>query len=274
MGFPSLEDYRHIARGTGAKKFVSATAVADYGDAQAWAVRTSAQSRLRFALGHILLLNRSGSAAVVGVGVRYPIAAWTAGQVTSAGVFTDDTADAQSATTADFPLHDRTNSGSGFLISSTDRFNCLGLVQSAAGDQTTPTKIVELWDGTSWVDLVATLFVSDTLIGGGTGEKLLWWPLPPDGSWVTGGSGTGVPSGSYNARVRHTTVAAGTADPVASQVFVGFGELVSFSLANNTSTLMDRAQQLVLPAVGDAIFPVFSVASANNYGAVDVRLGL
>jgi len=261
--------YEHLPRSAGQKKWVSVTAKADYGDAQALWVPPSAPFRNGIAVGGAMLHNRSGSSAVVGLGGRLDVAVWTAGQVTSAGAFTDDTTDAQDADTGDFQLHNRSDSGSGFLVSADLPFNILGIVQSAAGDQGTPVKIVEYWDGAAWQDIVAALLISDTLIGGDTGEKILCWPIPSD--WAIGGSGTGVPSGKYNLRVRHTTVSAGTANPVASQLFVGVGKMWLDQLAHRGQVSLIREHEYPFPPQCNALFPIFSVASYANLVEVDVR---
>lgn len=261
--------YDNLSRSAGNKKWISATAVADYGDAQAFWVPPSTPFQTAICVGSATLMNRSASTAHVGLGARLPVGVWTAGQVTAAGVITDDTTDAQNATTADFPMHDRTDSGSGFYVSADLPFNILGIVQSAAGDQTTPVKIVEYWNGSAWTDIVASLLISDTLIGSGTGEKILCWPLPSD--WAVGGTGTGMPSGKYNLRVRHTTAGAGTANPVASQVFVGIAKMLFDSLANLTGVTLIRDHDYIFPPQCSALFPVFSVASQNNIVEADVR---
>ena len=184
--------YDTIGASPGNKKWVSAAAVADYGDAQALWIPPTLPFRLGIAVGRASLFNINASAVKCGLAVRYPVATWAAGQVTAAGAYTADTTDAQSATTGDFSMHDRADSGSGFLLGADLPFNIVGLVQSAAGDQTTPVKIVEYWDGAAWVDIVAALLISDTLNAGGTGEKLLMFPRPSN--WVVGGTGTGVPA--------------------------------------------------------------------------------
>jgi len=253
-----------------AKKFVSTTAVTDYGNTQAITVAPTRAWGTTLAVGNITLLNRSGGTVATGMAVRYKVGTWHAGQVSAAEAYTDDTTDAQNATTGDFVMHDRTDSGSGFLVGAAEPFDILGIVQSAAGDQTAPTKIIEYWNGSAWVDIVATLLINDTLIGSGTGEKVLWWPLPPN--WAVGGSGSGpIHQGRYNLRIRHTHSGAGTANPVASQLFVGRTLVTVPSLGNNA--IASQAQDYVLrgPSSGEALFPVFSVASALNTISVAFR---
>jgi len=261
--------YQHFSGSFGAKKWISATAVADLGNAQAIALAPVRRYLITFRICALYLLNRSGSTVVMGIGVRYATSTWAAGQVTAAGVYTDDTTDAQSATAADFPLHTRTDSGSGFLLSADERFNIVALIQSAAGDQTTPTQVIEYWNGAAWTDLAATCFINDALDANSTGEKIICFPMPFD--WVVGGSGTGVPASRYNLRIRQTTGGAGSANPVATQVFIGFVKALIPGLVDGNFGGLIREHPLTYPASGDALFPLSSVASANNYLEVDVQ---
>mgnify|MGYP001559844312 CR=1 FL=1 len=262
--------YTHIGPASaGARKWVSATAVADFGDAQAMAVSPSRRSAIWHAVGSALLTNRSGSAATMGLGVRYLNANWFAGQVTAAGALTDDTTDAQDEGTADFPMHDRTDSGSGFLVSCTDRFNILGIIQSTAGDQVAPVRLVEYWNGTAWTDIEATLLIADGLNPGAVNERVLCWPMPLD--WVVGGTGTGVSATRFNLRVRFTTGGAGTVNPQCSQMFVGFAVVLNELVGDAGQVNLAREHELRFPRSGRALHPVFSVASRNNLVEVDHR---
>lgn len=261
--------YEPIARSAGNKKFVSATAVADYGDAQALWLPKSTPFRVRMAIGSADLHNRSGSTCKVGLAGRLPVNQWVAGQVTAAGVYTADTTDAQDEGTNDFSMLDRTDSGAGFLVGANIPFNALGIVQGVAGDQTA-TLVLEFWDGTAWTDMTAGLLISDALITG-TGEKVLVWPIPSN--WVVGGSGTGVPSTTYNVRVRHTVAAAGTTDPAASQMFVAHALVQLENVTDNqVATLLDSSEY-TFPSQCDAMFPIFSTASFANTVLVTVRNG-
>ena len=266
--------YDHVARSAGNKKFVSATAVADFGNAQALFVAPTNvfSAGVGVAVQNVSLGNRSGGLVTAGLAVRLGNTVWTAGQVTAAGVYTADTADAQDATTGDFSLHDRADSGSGFLVSADIRFNILGLVQSAAGDQTTPVKLLEYWDGTSWIDLLSgtgfnNVFINDALTA--TGEQVLCWGIPND--WVVGGSGTGVPSGKYNLRVLRTHSGAGTANPVASQLFVGVAKMLNEELGDNAFATISPGMDYPFPPQGVALHAVFSTANQGNYVEADVR---
>lgn len=261
--------YGSVSQSAGLKKWIASAAVADYGDSVALWKPPSTPFARGIAVGSVSLHNRSGGTVKAGLGARFPVSLWVAGQVTSAGAFTDDTTDAQDAGTADFSMHDRSNSGSGFLVGCEVPFNIVGIVQSAAGDQTTPVLVLEYWNGSAWTDIVGSVFIGDTLIGGGTGEKILCFPLPSD--WAVGGSGTDVSATKYNLRVRHTTAGAGTADPVASQLFVGFAKMLLEGLGDNSIASLIREHELCFPPQCDALFPIFSTADRQNAVEVDVR---
>lgn len=261
--------YENLSRSAGNKKFVSAAAVADYGDAQALYVAPSIPWKNGIAVGGASLHNRSGGSAQVGLAVRFPTTIWEAGQVTAAGALTDDTTDAQDPGTGDFPLHDRADSGSGFLVGCDVPVNILGVVQSVSGDQTGSTKIVDYWNGSAWTDILASLLIADAIIGDAGAEKVLCWPQPPD--QAKGGSGTGVNANRYNIRVRHTTTGAGASDPMASQLFVGFAKMQIEALPNNSLASLIREHEFLFPPQGDALFPVFSTADRGNTCEVDVR---
>ena len=263
------DPYQLLAGTAGNKKWVSATAVADYGDAQALLRSPGAA----FEVGAVRLINRSGSTATMGLGVRYGVTTWVAGQVTSVGAYTDATTAAQDATTGDFTLWQLAiTTGNGFLVGATSRFNTLGFVQSVAGDQTTPVLKLEYWNGAAWVDITTALLISQALSAGGTGEKVLVWGAPAD--WALGGSGTSVPQTTYNVRVTHTVAAAGAANPLASQLFVGWSQLVFPAVADQGVGSFVYPYPVRFPRAGTSLFPLFSVAAFANQAEIQYRLCL
>lgn len=262
--------YESISKSTGNKKFVSAVVAADNGDSQALYVAPSTPFQQGIAVGTATLQNRSGSTCQVGLAVRLPTSLWEAGQITSAGVYTADTTDAQDVGAGDFPLHDRADSGSGFLVGCGVPFNTLGIVQSVSGDQSGATLIAEYFNGTSWVDITSSLLIADAIIGDASAEKVLCWPLPPD--MAVSGDVAGQPATKYNARIRHTTTGAGASNPAASQIFVGFSKMQIEGLTNNGIASLTRDHEFCFPPQGDALFGVFSTASPANMAEVDVRL--
>jgi hypothetical protein len=259
--------FKSIAASAHNKRWVSAAASATLNNAQALYLKQDRSAefapKIRLAITDLTLFNYSGAAATMGIAVRYALARWGFGTVTAAGVFTDDTTDAQSATTGDITLHDRADEGSGFIIHADEPFNIYSFVQSTAGDQTVPVLLSEYWNGSGWSDNSAAYYtlLTDVLIGSGTGEKVRAFALPQD--WAKGGIGAGVRPDRYNLRVTHSFDAAGTADPAASQLFVGKMDLpfMSFSDGSYASILGGNIR---FPSSGEALYPVFSTAHALN----------
>lgn len=263
--------YESLSRSAGNRKWIGGAAVADYGDSLALWVPPKVPFALGIAVGSATLINRSGGAAAVGLGARFPVGTWVAGTITSAGTYTAATAAAQDSVTNDFTMMDRTDSGSGFLAGCQVPFNLLGIVQRVSGDQTGPVLILEYWNGSSWVDISGSALIKDALIGAGAmpAEAILCFPLPSD--WATGGTGTAVPTGYYNLRVRHTVTGAGASNPVADQLFLGFAKMEFPALGNNQAASLIREKEFPFPRPCEALFPVFGVASRSNTAEVDVR---
>jgi len=261
--------YAHISESMGAKKWISAVAVADLGNSQAALVSPTRFSFKAFQLGPGQLVNRSGSTATVAFGVRYRASSWAAGTITAAGVYTDDTTDIQNVTANDVTLANRTDSGSGLLISADEKFNALDFIVSTAGDPTVPVTILEFWDGTQWVDIASSCFVNDALVAAAAGEKLILFPEPPE--WVKGGSGTNVSQTRYNLRVRTTVTGGGATNPLLAQLFIGYSKLIIDGLATGGQVAIVRDNPLLFPRSGDALFPLCSVASRSNYMEVGVQ---
>jgi hypothetical protein len=266
-----VEWCRIASHSAGLKKFVSATPVADDGDSQALVVATGWQLGYTLILGNSALYNRSGAICPVGLAVRLSRHRWGAGQVTAAGVFTDDTTDAQDAGAGDFLMHDRTNSGSGFVIHAECPFNVVSIVQGVAGDQTTPVLLLEVWDGAGWVNIVAANYSDDDLNPGATNERLIVFPIPS--FWVIGGSGTGIRQDRYNLRIRHTHSGAGTVNPQAAQIFVGVSLLLAPAVADGGIANLAPQQDLPSHRFGDALFPIFGTPGYENQVDVSYYFG-
>jgi hypothetical protein len=256
-------------------KFAAAVAAADNGDSNALVVSpTRDMLRRGHEVQYVSYVNTSGSTIEAALAVRLRTAEWVAGQITAAGVYTADTTDAQSATTADFSMHDRTDSGSGFLVGADIPFNVIGWVQSAAGDQTTPVFLTEYWNGSAWTDIQSTLLIGTITTnlrnGDGTGEKVHMWEIPND--WAIGGTPVAtVPTTTYNMRFRTTHGGAGTADPVASQIYVGVAKFIEPALASNGTQQYDPSTPFRFPREGDALFGVTALATNDVYWNVQHR---
>jgi hypothetical protein len=266
--------YAYLQRANGVK-FVAAVAAADNGDSNAMAVSPSRDMERRgHEVQYVSYVNGSGATEAAAIAVRLRTSEWVAGQVTAAGVYTADTTDAQDAGTADFPMHDRTDSGSGFLVGANIPFNVIGWVQSAAGDQTTPVFLTEYWNGSAWTDIQASLLIgtatTDLRNGDSTGEKVHLWDIPND--WSVGGTPVAtVPTTTYNMRFRTTHSGVGTADPAASQMYVGVARFMHSALPADT-TEHDLSTPVRFPREGDALFGVYgNAAGADVYFNVQHR---
>jgi hypothetical protein len=261
--------YKLVNQNAGNKKWCSAIAAADYGDGQALWRRPGHPTLNAPEVGACRLLNRSGVTALVGLGGRYANDRWQAGQVTSAGVYTDDTTDAQNVTTNDFLLYQHLlTDGNGVLFSAAEPFNVLGFILATAGNQTTPVAVPAYWNGTAWTDLTGMLLLADALTVT-PGEKVLFWTIPND--WVVGGSGTNVPQILYNLRLTLTTAGQGTIDPLMQQVFLGYGVLLGDPVADLGQGVLVGTVGLRFPKSVAALAPIFSVPSSANAAEIQVR---
>lgn len=165
-------------------------------------------------LGYFSIQNRSGAAAVVGLGVRIPNRLWVAGQwVDATNTFTDDTADAQNTTTNDFPLETTTTSD-GYVIASPVKFNAVTInVTTASVDAGTVARAVRYSNtaGTGWTNFPANaIWVQDgAALNYVAGENLVVFEPQTDWGRVTAIST--IPTGWYAINVRSTDEPATTA---------------------------------------------------------------
>lgn len=236
-------------------------------DSLVLATRPQGSYGTRFILGEFSLHNRSGGAAVMGIGGRIPQGLWVAGQIVDAGDYTDDTPDAIDAGTSDFALTTTTNND-GFGIFSLIPFNIVSLVIGTAGAGGSPA-----WDlaytlaGGTWGTIsnayVAPLFTA-------TGEQLIWFEPPVDWAVSEAGHGTGVPVGYYGIRSRATTAPSGTA-ALATSMVLGRMLMTTEAVGDNAVLNNIGGGELALPAQCDAICAAISVANSQNRASVGWR---
>jgi len=157
-------------------------------------------------------INRESSAANFGLGARLHKNAWKAGQwVHGTTTYTDDTTDAQSTATADFPLEVAATANSGFIVQSFEKFNALSILVSTASVGT-PTRIIEYSNSAGgWTTLSRQVSAAMVSSNYGTGENIVWWVTPTDWAPIVAGHGTGLTVGWYGMRFRSTTAPATTA---------------------------------------------------------------
>lgn len=233
---------------------------------------TGAISRATFREGMAIrrfeLHNRSGGAASVGIGFRLNNRCWVAGKFTGAGVFTDDTVDAQDAGTSDFILGtDAANDG--FVIASSQPFSWfsinVGTAEVDAGGAAVPDHGVQYSDsaGTGWTALGAgsaftdNFTLANTVIATGARE-FVWMPPSDWGKVVSLG---GIPVGYYAVNV--TTAQAEASDTAALATSVEVGTLmVVEAVADNG--IWEQELATMREPMADALVAYFSVANAGN----------
>ena len=214
------------------------------------------------------LHNRSGGAASAGIGFRLANQYWVAGKFTGAGVFTDDTADAQDAGANDFILGtDETDDG--FVIAATVPFDWfsinVGTAEVDAGGATVPDHAVRYSDaaGTGWTALGAggaytdQFTLTNTVIG--TGAREFVWQKPSD--WGAVVSLGGIPAGMYAISV--TTAQTEVGDTAALATAVEVGTLLSVEAVADNGLYSSEALCFWEPKA-EGLIAYFSTANAGN----------
>ena len=207
-------------------------------------------------LGEFVLTNRSGGAANVGLAWKIPNGLWKAGQIIVANTpdYSDDTTDAQSAATGDFPLF-TTTANDGFLVQSPVKFNVIGMTVSTALIGA-PTIVYEYYDGTAMV----TLTTIEAEVVFATGDKFTVFQSPVD--WAKGSTAAvGADSDKYCIQARASV--APTTAPIASILWLG--QLINFfpSLGNNAAQDFEVQGEIVIQAAA-SVMPYFGTANAAN----------
>lgn len=226
---------------------------------------------LSLQLGYARIVNRTGGTIHAGVGVRLPMASWTAGQWThGTTTYTDDSDDFKSAATGDAPLETTTN-GDGFLVQSPHIFNALSILVTTASTGS-PTRIAEYSvAGGTWstLTMVGHLSAGSNYSGSGA-ENLLLWAPPTNWAPMIAGHGTGVTVGRYGLRVRAT--AAPTVAGVAASMSVHRIYGIIRNIAVDAAHIIDFGGLYApLFAEGEALVMCTTVAGAGNMCSALVR---
>ncbi len=225
-------------------------------------------------LGYLALHNKSATTAFTGMAVRIPNNLWKAGQWTGASTtFTDDTTDAQSAATNDFPLETTTNND-GFAIFSAVPFNAISIDVGAAnaGAGATRASFRTNRAGTAWTTMAANAFFvtlpAVTLVTGTTSanEGLIVFNVAED--WgpttvTTNAAWTGMPLNMYGFSMRAATAPTAPASALSLSIYRMYWthEVVA---TKGTFEVALGAMGAYLEPVGDALVPMFSVADEGN----------
>lgn len=233
----------------------------------------------RFMISEFSLHNRSGGAAVCGIGGRIPPALWTMGFWTNANyaagtVYTDDTADAQSAAAGDVNLDTVATANDGFVIGCDIPFNLVGFNVSQASTTTTVWEvrysIASVGTGltNNYSAALTNLYVAPAFGAGNTGEQIIWFEPPADWAKVTAANaianryGATVPS-QYLLLVRSTTAPDTTRGQITQaqlgRIFMSTENVADNDLLNNIGGV-----ELALPPQCDALAACISVANPQN----------
>ena len=224
------------------------------------------------ALGYFSLLNRSGGAASVGIGVRIPNHLWSAGQwVDATTTYTDDTTDAQDAGAGDFALETTTNSD-GYLIASRVPFNAVLIdVTTASVDAVSVARSARYSDaaGTAWVTLTTVVLTGAAANYATATETVLAFDPPSDWGVHVSGLGTNTPVGQYLVNVRATD-APGTTAGLAGTLSLYRIYFIE-SIANNVTKEINFSPSEAWMPHGDGLIAFFSTANAANKVTALVR---
>lgn len=166
------------------------------------------------------LQNRSAGALAAAIVALIPDSMWTAGQITTAGVFTADTEDAQDAGADDFKLFNQAEAGSGHLLSCDVPFGAISYDVTTASVGAAQTHVIEYWNG-AWTAIAAAGMLVDIPRSAGqvfaAGEVLVLFD--PKTDWIVGGTGVDVPATKYNLRLREPV--SSTTAALARRIYLG-----------------------------------------------------
>lgn len=226
------------------------------------------------ALRRFWLHNRSGATINAGIGYRLANRYWRAGQFTAAGVYTDDTTDAQDAGANDFILGaDEANDG--FLILSEVPLGWVSInvgtaEVDAAGADLDHAVSYSNAAGTGWTALgtnaaLTDQFTTTNAVYGAGALEFVWFP-PSDHGKVTNISS--VPNGYYALRIMAASTGVGDTAGLATAIEVGTFAALAEGVDDNqflseewTEDGDDRA---------NAVVAYFSTANAGNYVRAEV----
>lgn len=245
----------------------------------------------RFILGEWNVHNRSGSAAVVGIGGRIASSLWTFrtwddSEYAAGTVYTNETTDAQDSDTGDVNLDTVGTNNDGFAIGCDIPFNLGSLVISQAGANGAGYQVYYSIEsaGTGFSNNFAeitNLYVAPDFST--TGEKLIWFDPPPNwhkatlDTLVVNRHGRSdlqvnglVPPEQYLLVVKATSAP----DTTRAQMTIctlGSMVMTKEAVADNAVINNIGGVEVQLPPQCDAIMSAISVANASNRATVFYR---
>ncbi len=250
--------------------------LASQSNALVLATRPSNSQGTRFVIGEFSVHNRSGGAAVVGIGGRLPVSLWSFGfwddsEYAAGTVYANDTTDAQDADTGDVNLDTVGTNNDGFVIGCDVPFNIASLhISQASANGTIWAAYYSIASagtgfGSNFTQL-SNLYVAPSF--GSTGEQLLWFEPPVD--WHKVGTSTAivnrhgltVPS-QYLLVVKATTAPDTTRGQmslaVLGRMFGSTENVADNGILNNIG-----GKEIYLPPQCDAICAAISTANSQN----------
>lgn len=206
----------------------------------------------------ISLRNATGGTIFAGVGPNLDNTKWNAGQIDAAGVFIDDTIDAQDSDAGDFAISALVIN-TGHILGASELWS-LSEYNVSTIHAGAPIYEFNYWNGTAWIALTTL----STPAFGTLGKSYLAF-LPPS-DWTKGGSGTGVNQANYNIRVRTTTA------PTAAALATTLDIMHALKVPQPSITTLEAATFKARPFPlskpkdrnGEPIVAFFSVANTAN----------
>jgi hypothetical protein len=179
-----------------------------------------AVANLAHQIMRVYLQNRSASTVSLCVAGFFPDSVWEAGQWVAVGTtYTDDTVDAQDASTNDFPIN-TTTINDGHIIGCDYPFGLVSYDMTTATIGAAIEGTIQYWNG-AWTAIAANGMLVDIPRAAGIqwalGELIIMFDPPAD--WIVGGTGTGVNAARYN--LRYFSSVAGTTAGLARRLYVG-----------------------------------------------------
>lgn len=198
--------------------------------------------------------------AVVGLLKDVNWSAFTASNVQAS--VTDNTANAQAGSANNFPLEVANAANSGCLFSADLPPGILG-IDATTNSAGSPVRVLEYWDGSAWTTIAAAGVLNAQPTHWGTIENVIAF-IPP-ANWAKGGTGTNVPQGRYNVRLRATT--APTTAGIARRIYLGYPFSGEPALAANSTHTAPWESLYGWPCPG-AVAAIGGAVSTANEGHV------
>ncbi len=237
-----------------------------HADTQVLATRPPQSHGTHFVLSEFSVHNRSGGAAIVGIGGRiasslWRLYTWTDANYAAGTVLTDDTTDAQSTATGDVNLDTVGTNNDGVAIGCDMPFSVASLMISQASTAGTAWKVYYSIESTGTgfsnnFKEISNLYVAPDFSA--TGEQLIWFEPPTD--WHAVKAGTAIVN-------RH-----GRSD----RTVLGYDAPAQYLLVVKATTAPNSTRgQMTLATLGRIIFTTVGVADGGiltNIGGVEKPL--